>query len=599
MPCRLIDDQPPTKIFSPSREQIEKRVEKAKERWKTPLDDVEDLQFPRETDRVYNVASFSRRAVSGEASRTIMEQIEVARTDLPEAPVAPTPSPRPIMSPLSPSVYSRNTDGISILPNDSVMSFGSPNEVHQLRHEGSAVILASHSVRSFVVGTPSPPRRTNSTRSSSDWKTWLSHEVSSITGTSQEELKIDERYVTPSGKHRRESTRTSHTEQDDTTVILRPSCDTVIACADLDGTPAADAGLTAATEKVKTTPVVHATSLPAVPGVLEKSQSHPDTFKEVTPEHTPSASTLDVASSMLSRPGSTPISDRSRLPSFPTHGSSASQPSVGTPVTARMNERFPYIVNTRRFSHNSSRSSRQSKSPPESLAPSLKSNRTASTTRMYSDLSVPRSDRATQSASKSFARKSEIDMSSKENLTPPSVGSSRLSKRLSIPSTGLASRPRSGQLLTSVALNRSSTNVGQYATNIPELKQSKHTSSPASTSSPTRVLIRATTRSVSPEKMSRRPKSAFDLRAPRTSLPRPASELRRPALHLKTSTSSLALNKEPSPGAEDRAIDSILERSGSVTPGQRMADRFLRERKSTGVLEGAKKLEREDTPAFL
>jgi|TARA_R110002003_G_scaffold124_20_gene11350 hypothetical protein len=75
---------------------------------------------------------------------------------------------------------------------------------------------------------------------------------------------------------------------------------------------------------------------------------------------------------------------------------------------------------------------------------------------------------------------------------------------------------------------------------------------------------------------------------------------------LKTSTSSLALSKEPSPGTEERVIDSILEdgeRSGSVTPGQRMADRFLRERKSTGVLEGRHrgglKLVREDTPAFL
>jgi hypothetical protein len=75
---------------------------------------------------------------------------------------------------------------------------------------------------------------------------------------------------------------------------------------------------------------------------------------------------------------------------------------------------------------------------------------------------------------------------------------------------------------------------------------------------------------------------------------------------LKTSTSSLALSKEPSPGAEERVIDSILEdgeRSVGVTPGQRMAERFLRERKSTGVLEGRHrgglKLVREDTPAFL
>jgi hypothetical protein len=53
----------------------------------------------------------------------------------------------------------------------------------------------------------------------------------------------------------------------------------------------------------------------------------------------------------------------------------------------------------------------------------------------------------------------------------------------------------------------------------------------------------------------------------------------------------LALNKEPSPGLEERGIDAIIEseetpeglkRAGPVTPtaGQRMAERFLRERKS-------------------
>jgi hypothetical protein len=69
------------------------------------------------------------------------------------------------------------------------------------------------------------------------------------------------------------------------------------------------------------------------------------------------------------------------------------------------------------------------------------------------------------------------------------------------------------------------------------------------------------------------------------------------------------MTKEPSPGAEQRSIDSIFEggeRSGSITPGQRMADTFLRERKSTGFLldsgqprRGHMKLIREDTPAFL
>lgn len=70
------------------------------------------------------------------------------------------------------------------------------------------------------------------------------------------------------------------------------------------------------------------------------------------------------------------------------------------------------------------------------------------------------------------------------------------------------------------------------------------------------------------------------------------------------------MSKEPNPDsiAVGRVIDTVLdgERSGSVTPGQRMAERFLKQRKSTPALEGsAGKLRgrlvlvREDTPAFL
>ncbi|KAF2822842.1 MFS general substrate transporter [Ophiobolus disseminans] len=453
-------------VFSPSASQIEKRVEKAKDRWKTPLDDSENLHFPRETDRTYSVANVAQRVVSTKSTRTTVEQIEATRNDTHAVHGPPTPSPRPIMSPLSPSVYSRNTDGISILPNDSVMSFNGPNDLERPHNGGSAVILTSGSVRSFVVGTPSlrhpsPHHHPDSPRFSRDWKAWLSHEVSSMEFMSQEDLKIHEQY------------------------------------------------------------------------------------------------------------------------------------------------RFPYIVNTRRSSNNSSRSSRQSKSPSDSIASSLKSSKVTPGPRIYSDLSVPRTHQTSNRLPKQTLKRSDVQHKTKENVTPPLTGTSKSSRIPNISPQGSTPRQKSGQLLASVALNRSTASISQYATNIPEIKHSKHSSSPAAT--PARIRVRASIRSISPEKLARRPQSAYDLRGARTSLPRPTSELRRPALQLKTSTSSLALNKEPSPGAEDRVIDSILEdgeRSGNTTPGQRMADHFLRERKSTGVLESARhrggmRLVREDTPAFL
>jgi hypothetical protein len=80
------------------------------------------------------------------------------------------------------------------------------------------------------------------------------------------------------------------------------------------------------------------------------------------------------------------------------------------------------------------------------------------------------------------------------------------------------------------------------------------------------------------------------------------------------------MSKEPTPDTRisvGRVIDTVLDggsgergaRDESVTPGQRMADRFLKQRKSENALEGgggsAGKLRgglvlvREDTPAFL
>ncbi|KAH7081199.1 hypothetical protein BKA63DRAFT_540380 [Paraphoma chrysanthemicola] len=441
---RLASAAQPTPVFSPSVAQIEKRVERAKNRWKTPLEEVEKLQFPRETDRTYNVANFTQKDTPSDPCNTLDQQIRILRTDVPTS-----PGPRPLMSPLSPSIYSRNTDGVSILPNDSVVSFNGTGGLERHHNGGSAVILTSQSVRSYIIGTPSP-KRPDSIRSSRDWKAWLSHEVSSMEFTSKEDLTIDESYMTPSGKNRRDTTR----------------------------------------------------------------------------------------------------------------------------------------------------------SPPDSLtSSSLKSAKGTPSPRIYSDLSVPSTGRPFQLVPEVAPRRSEVWSQSKENITPPLTGGSK-TRRPNISSLGLSPRPNSLQPLSSAALNRSSTSMNQYTSNVPWIERSKHQSGPAA--DPHRPRVRVTLRPVSPDKLARRPKSAFDLRGTNTSLPRPASHSRRPALQLKPSTSSLALTKEPSPGTENRVIDSVLEggeHSGSVTPGQRMADRFLRERKSTGVLEGKHRgglrLVREDTPAFL
>jgi hypothetical protein len=600
----------PIDVSSPSAAQIEKRVEKARNRWKTPLDDVENLQFPRETNRTYNVANFTHQEESHGKSRRSIDHIEILRTDEPASPKSPaSPSPRLVKSPLSPSIYSRNTDGISILPNDSVISLSGQDEFEQHHNGGSAVILTSQSVRSYVIGTP-PPRRPDSSRSSRDWKAWLSHEVASMETASQEDLRIRGSYIMPSQTQPTDTVHTPHSddaELDDTTVILRTSCDTVTPRAYEESPTSKSSTCTEALPKTQAgfdeeSPTITKLS------VLEKSQSHTDTFKEVSPSNTPPTGNHAQVRHNSSGRESTPLSSGQQLMSTPNHDSSVSQSSISTPKSARMNERFPFLNAGQRSSSNSAKSSRLSTSSPASTASSLRSIRATPIPGGQSDLSaIPPRLESQCMPSTSMAR-SAAQNKSKENATPLSPGGSKTNLRPRISPLGLSSRPKSLQPISSATLNRSTANVSQYVPDIPDIpdiKHSKHDSSPAAT--PSRPRLRATLRPLSCEKLDGRPKSAFDLRATKGSLPRPTFELRNPALKLKTSTSPLALSREPSPGVEGRVIDSILangERSGSITPGQRMADRFLRERKSTGILESVKRrgglrLVREDTPAFL
>ncbi|KAF3011125.1 hypothetical protein E8E13_011413 [Curvularia kusanoi] len=193
----------------PTAEQIEIRVAKAKARWQGPLNESVTPQFPREADRLHAMANLDQDT----AARTL----DAHKNQL----------TKPIQMPMSPSIYSRNTDGVSLPPTDSVLSLANTHEHEPVNQEGSAVILTSQSVRSYVIGTPSP-NRVSSTRSSRDWKAWLSQEVSSIETASQEELKICGNYDVSSQQaedrsHR--SIRTSQVNPEDAIGVDRGSLD--------------------------------------------------------------------------------------------------------------------------------------------------------------------------------------------------------------------------------------------------------------------------------------------------------------------------------------------------------------------------------------
>jgi hypothetical protein len=549
---------------------------------------------------IYDMSGIAHTIDSRQTHGQPLENIGTVHTNTTGPPQPPvSPLPRTLLSPMSPSIYSRDTDGASYLQNDSVSSFKVHNELERHHDGGSAVILTSQSVRSYVIGTP-PHGRSDSTRSSRDWKAWLSHEVSTMELTNQDDLKIHEQYLTPSKKHRRDTICTSHTERDDTTVILRPSCDTATPQANPVMSETASSSPEAMTVDVAAGSTSQQRPTSTEPSALQDSQVHTDMTRTASPNNMP-ADSGQVQVRRLSTSGSSSILSKQRPLLVPRHGSSASQPLIETPMSARMNDRFPFIDTGRRSSNNSAGSSRLSRSPPDSVASSRRSSKITPSNRIYSDTSAPR-HQSPQHAPNTSIKSSDGSSNVKENITPPSIGTRNRLRRPNISPLGATSHTQSLQPLSTAMLNRSTTSTGQDAPRSPN--HSKHISSPAAT--PHRPRMR-TTVSVSPEKLSCRPKSAFDLRGTRTSLPRPISEFRRPALHVKSSRDSFALTKEPSPGTDQRFIDSVLkdgERSGSITPGQRMADHFLRERKSAGLLEGEKRrgglrLVREDTPAFL
>jgi hypothetical protein len=572
-------------MSTPTAEQIEVRVAKAKARWQTPLDESAIPQFPRETSRLHI-------STSDLACQHHWDQ-DVAST----APASPQSHKRlpskSLQMPMSPSVYSRNTDGVSLQLNDSVMSLENTHEHTTTTQEGSALILTSQSVRSYVIGSPSP-NRPSSTQSSRDWKAWLSHEVSSFETAGQEDLKF---YDKPEALPRQvkncafQSIRPEPFGSEDTTVIVRGSLD--------KSTPRAH-------PRNPSTPPLEQ-QLNRISEARDQGEKIISSIVEDTKEHqlTPKTSSRSrTRPSHQNSPGqkrsilvnSASHSRKDRSTSTLSSTTSLSQPLPGTPNSARMNDRFPFLDTGKRSSSSrNSSGSYQSKSPRDSWGLPLKSAKsTPGLESSYRNSSGSTTDKARSST----LHPAHASQNSKENMTPPSM-----SKRPNSSPLRPMSRPKSAHPLSPTDPDRRAANTADQVTKSNETSSAKRVSYPAETVV-ARPNIRVTVRPLSSEKYARRPRSAFDLR--NTPPPRPASELRRSAAPVMISSPLSDQHVGFDAGAEKpvRTTNTLGQRSGSVTPGQKMAERFLKERKSVAVLErgvrrGTGKIVREDTPAFL
>jgi len=150
-----------TKAPTPSPEQIAHRMQKSKNRWQSPLDELSPA-MPRSTratmmdDNPYELRSLSQSHHQPPATNDLPHHAKVNIRD---------PTIRADM--LSPSVYSRATDGASPRPE-------TPTEP-----VGTFVTITSREVRSYSISPPKEPKPEpqKPTQTSGQWRRWLSDEM--------------------------------------------------------------------------------------------------------------------------------------------------------------------------------------------------------------------------------------------------------------------------------------------------------------------------------------------------------------------------------------------------------------------------------------
>ena len=161
---------------SPTQDLLEKRAERAKNRWKTTLEPGRSSPF------------FSSRAAKWSLDENPYELRPNHQTFSPQSKHIEDGQRNPdesnrarlMRSIASPSVYSRDTDGHS----KEQLSPGS-------RQSGSetTIVITSHDIQDFPINSPqsSTVHRTLTSESNYDWKTWLTHELSDMS-FSEEDL---------------------------------------------------------------------------------------------------------------------------------------------------------------------------------------------------------------------------------------------------------------------------------------------------------------------------------------------------------------------------------------------------------------------------
>ncbi|KAF2770703.1 hypothetical protein EJ03DRAFT_326331 [Teratosphaeria nubilosa] len=190
----ILQRHPAEKAQPPSQEQLLRRMERSKKRWQSPLDELSPHPHRAHIDdNPYELRSLSASHKQPPAGNDLPHHAKVAQQEMPAR-----------ANMLSPSLYSRATDGASPRP-DTPRDQG-----------GMVVTITGREVRSYSI---SPAKQRVDTvqhanQTSGQWRRWLSDEVRALK-ESQEDFTITEAFLNHGTVDSRPNSRKASAQYDD------------------------------------------------------------------------------------------------------------------------------------------------------------------------------------------------------------------------------------------------------------------------------------------------------------------------------------------------------------------------------------------------
>ncbi|KIW04728.1 uncharacterized protein PV09_04460 [Verruconis gallopava] len=193
----------------PTAEQIAHRVRRSEQRWHEPLDGSCSLFFPR-SPKDPSPKRCSRQNLlqcygNDNVQQSCDDNASFEYHDI---------QPDRATGLISPSVYSEDDNDRSFcnIHELSAMSTAPPNP-----DSGTAVILASQQVAKYNVGSKQRPRNNQTRETSREWRNWLHSEVQDLESPPPKDLQLSMELVMPNSQsgHRKELAQIGHETGDD------------------------------------------------------------------------------------------------------------------------------------------------------------------------------------------------------------------------------------------------------------------------------------------------------------------------------------------------------------------------------------------------